>query len=134
MGRMTKAQRDEKSALAVDMSARGYTYVRIGEALGVDRKTAAKLIEDELASRSEHREQDKERHLASYQAIQDAAWDAFRNTDNRSLNRSGYLNTIKSCEDSKAKITGAEAPRKYQQVDDTFEIVFDDDELIEAEG
>lgn len=112
--RMTKAEREEKAHEAVEMSARGASYQTIARALGVNWKTAKKLVIDELSKRSEHREQDKERHLAVYDAIQQAAWERFRDTDNRSLNASGYLNTIKAAEDSKTKITGAEAPRKFE--------------------
>lgn len=114
MGRMTKAERDWKADVALDMSARGFNYSRIAAALDVSWVTAKKLVDDELAKRSEHREQDRERHLAHYDAIQAAAWTAFRNTNEKSLNRSGYLNTIKAAEDSKARITGAEAPRKSE--------------------
>lgn len=111
---MTKMQREEKAYQAVELSARGASYQAIADELEVNWKTAKKLVDDELASRGEHREQDKERHLAVYDAIQQAAWERFRETDNRSLNASGYLNTIKSAEDSKLKVTGAEAPRKFQ--------------------
>src|SRR5215208_2411365 len=98
--RLTKAEREWKADVALDLSARGYSYTRIGQYLDINRLTAKSLIEDELAKRSEHREADKERHLAHYDAIQAAAWAAFRNTNEKSLNRSGYLNTIKAAEDS----------------------------------
>lgn len=112
--RFTKAQREEKAQQAVDLSARGASYQAIADQLGINWKTAKKLVKDELANRAEHREQDKEKHLAVYDAIQQAAWERFEQTDNRSLNASGYLNTIKAAEDSKLKITGAEAPRKFE--------------------
>ena len=114
MGRMTKAEREEKAQEAVELSARGFSYRAVASRIGVNWKTAKKLIEDELAVRAEGRDQDKERHLAVYDAIQRAAWERFRETDNRSLNSSGYLNTIKAAEDSKVKITGAEAPSKSE--------------------
>lgn len=109
---MTRAEREWKADVALDLSARGFNYTRIAEHLDVSWTTAKKLVDDELAKRAEHRGVDKERHLAHYDAIQSAAWAAFRNTNEKSLNRSGYLNTIKAAEDSKAKITGAEAPIK----------------------
>ena len=127
------ADRDEMTARAVELRARQWSFNRIALDLGVHHDTAKKWVENEHARRSEHRGVDKESHLAVYDAIQAAAWEAFENTSSSSLNRSGYLNTIKSAEDSKAKITGAEAPIKHQDVTDTFEIVFDDEELIEAE-
>ena len=111
---MTTAQREEKAQQAVELSARGLSYSAISRQLKVNWKTAKKLVKDELAIRAEHRDQDTERHLAVYDAVQQAAWERFVQTDNRSLNASGYLNTIKAAEDSKVKITGAEAPVKHQ--------------------
>jgi hypothetical protein len=109
---MTKVQRDEAAQKAVALSAQGLSYQRIAASLEVTWKTARKLVADELAVRAEHREKDTERHLAVYDAIQEAAWERFEETDNRSLNSSGFLNTIKAAEDSKVKITGAEAPTR----------------------
>jgi orotate phosphoribosyltransferase-like protein len=126
VGRMTKAQREDKAQQAVELSARGMSYSSIARQLRINWKTARKLVDDELAKRAEHRGQDTERHLAVYDAIQQAAWERFQQTDNRSLNASGYLNTIKAAEDSKAKITGAEAPIKIQDVDEDYEVVWDD--------
>lgn len=131
----TKAKRDELSAQAVAMSARGMTYREIAAELGPTKDTIGSWIADELARRSEHRGADKEAAIATYTEIQKAAWERFENTDFRSLNSSGYLNTIKSCQERIDKITGAEAPFKHQDVTDTYEIVFDDDfsEALEAE-
>jgi hypothetical protein len=123
------AERDEKSRHAVELRAKQWSLDAIAEEIGVTRKTVTTWIENELSRRAEHRGEDRERHLAVYDAIQKEAWDAFIGTDPRSLNRSGYLNTIKAAEDSKMKITGAEAPRKYQNVGEDYEIVFDDDEI-----
>lgn len=128
------ADRMEKTQIAVELRAKQWSFNAIAQEIGVTHPTAKKWVEDEHARRAEHRGDDREKHLAVYDAIQAAAWEAFDNTSSASLNRSGYLNTIKAAEDSKARITGAEAPKKYQHVDDTFEIVFDDDELIEAES
>ena len=128
------AERHEKSQRAVELRAKQWSFDAIAQEIGVTRNTATTWIENELARRAEHRGEDTERHLAVYDAIQREAWDGYKDAPPSSPHRSGYLNTIKAAEDSKVRITGAEAPRKYQQVDDTFEIVFDDDELIEAEG
>lgn len=120
------ADRDEKTARAVELRARQWSFNRIAEDLGVHHDTAKKWVENEHARRAEHRGVDKESHLAVYDAIQVAAWDAFFDTHEGSLNRSGYLNTIKAAEDSKAKITGAEAPLKYQKIEEEYEVVFED--------
>ncbi|PLS84877.1 MAG: hypothetical protein CYG60_15575 [Actinobacteria bacterium] len=123
---MSKAERVEKAQEAVAMSARGVTLTAIGEVLGVSRQTASKLVQDELANRAEHRAADKERAVARYEEIIRAAWERFENTDNRSLNASGYLNTIRSAQERIDKITGAEAPIKHQDVDEEVEVVWDD--------
>jgi hypothetical protein len=120
----------ELTAQAVELRAKNLSFNAIARELGITHPTAKKWIEDEYARRSEHRELDREKHLAVYEAIQSAAWAAFQDTNSASLNRSGYLNTIKAAEDSKVKITGAEAPHKYQDVtEESYEIVFDDDEI-----
>lgn len=110
--RLTAAERQEKADLAVEYSARGWTNTEIAEEVGVHRHTVRKLIDDELANRAEHRQQEKERAIAVYVAVQKAAWQRFQQTDNRSLNASGYLNTIKAAQERIDKVTGAEAPRK----------------------
>lgn len=133
MPQYAAATRHEKTQEAVKLRAHQLSYYAIAKRIGVTQPTAKKWVEDEHARRSEHRGIDKEAHLAVYDAIQEAAWEAFENTSSQSLNRSGYLNTIKAAEDSKAKITGAEAPKKIQHVDETFEIVFDDEELYAAD-
>lgn len=130
MPQYAPAVKDEMTQKAVELRAKQWSYQRISDELGISRNTATVWINDEHSRRSEHRGEDSEKHLAVYDAIQAAAWEAFENAPSSSLNRSGYLNTIKNCEDSKARITGAEAPKKYQNVGDTWELVFDDDDLV----
>ena len=134
MAQYSAADKAEMTTKAIELYAKNYSFRAIGRELGITHPTAEKWIEDEYARRGEHCEHDREKHLSVYDEIQVAAWEAFKKTGSGSLNRSGYLNTIKACEDSKVKLTGAAAPIKYQHVDeDTFEITFDDAEFIEAE-
>lgn len=123
---LTPVEREEKAIEAVALSARGMPDTLIAEALEISRHTVKRLRENEYAKRAEHRDQDKERHLAVYDAIQKAAWERFAETGNRSMNASGYLNTIKAAEDSKVKITGAAAPEKIQLTETEYEVVWDD--------
>lgn len=124
------AEREKKTQKAIELYAKQHSFRAIGEELCASHNTIKKWIEDEFARRAEHRGLDKEAHLAVYDAIQKAAWEAFENTNERSLNRSGYLNTIKAAEDSKTRITGAEAPKKFQDVsEEPYLITFDDDEV-----
>lgn len=110
--RPTVAEREEKSARAVDLSAKGWTNTDIAAEIGVTRKTVAAWIANELSRRAEHRENDKERAIAVYEAIIAEGWRRLENMDNRSLNVSGVLNSIRGAQDSINKITGAEAPIK----------------------
>lgn len=112
--RMTKAQRAEKAQQAVELSARSVSVARIAEELEVSWPTARKLIDDELANRAEHRANDREKHISRIEAVQRAAWERFEKTDNKSLNASGYLNTILAGERDKVKLTGAEAAAKVE--------------------
>jgi predicted transcriptional regulator len=125
-GRLTKAEKEEKSARAVSLSARGWTYREIAEDLGHDKNTIGAWIKDEYARRAEHRDQDKEEAIAVYREVIRAAWERFAVTNNASLNSSGFLNTIKAAQDSINKITGAEAPIKFKDMDDEVEVVWDD--------
>ena len=118
---------------AIELYAKNYSFRAIGRELGIAHPDCGEVIEDEYARRAEHREHDREKHLSVYDEIQSAAWEAFQRTDKSSLNRSGYLNTIKAAEDSKVKLTGAAAPIKYQNVDDTFEITLTTQSLSKPE-
>ena len=97
------ADKADMTVKAVELYAKNYSFRAIGRELGITHPTAEKWIEDEYARRAEHREHDREKHLSVYDEIQSAAWEAFKSTGSGSLNRSGYLNTIKACEDSKVK-------------------------------
>lgn len=134
MGRMAKAEHEEKMMQALSLSVKGKSYTDIAEDLGVSRPTATKLVEDALAVGAEHRSVEKEREkaIATYRAIIDEGWQRLETIEDRSLNVSGVLNSIRSAQESIDSLTGAKAPKKIQHVDDTYEIVFDDDDLIEA--
>lgn len=124
----------ELTERAVELRARQWSFQSIANELGMSRLTAAKWVHEEHARRSEHRADTTEQHLAVYDEVQKAAWDRLKELDSRSLNVAGLLNTIKAAEDSKTRITGAESPRKYQHIEETFEIVFSDDaDAISAE-
>lgn len=128
MGRLTQAQRQEKAQEAVNLSAMGLSYTAIGKTLSVSRQTATKLIDDELAKRAEHRGSEREASIARNIAVIKAAWERFEKTDNRSLNASGYLNTIIRAGERIDKLTGAEAPsRSEQNGTATINVVYGDD-------
>jgi orotate phosphoribosyltransferase-like protein len=130
MGRMTKGEREEK------ISVKGKSYTDIAEDLDVSRPTATKLVEDALAVGAEHRSVEKEREkaIATYRAVIDEGWSRLgKLKDARSYNVSGLLNSIKAAQESIDNLSGAKAPAKIQHVNDTYEIVFEDDDLIEAD-
>ena len=131
MGRMAKAEREEKMAQAVSLSVKGKSYTDIAEALEVSWVTAKKLVDDALAIRSEHRgvEKEREKAIATYTAIIEEGWTRLETMDNRSLNVSGVLNSIRSAQESIDNLTGAKAPAKIQHLGEDYEIVFDDDEI-----
>lgn len=134
-GKLTAVERQEKADKAVELSAKGWTNPEIAEEIGVHRHTVRKLIADELAGRAEHREQDKERAIATYVALIREGWRRLETMDDRSLNVSGILNSIKSAQDSINKITGVEAPKKIQHLDqDEWEVVWDDLDPAEVSG
>jgi orotate phosphoribosyltransferase-like protein len=127
---MSKAERAEKAQRAVSLRARGDTLDEVGEALGITRQTARKLIDDELAGRSEHRAEDKERSIATYEEVIREGWRRLDKLDDRSLNVSGVLNSIRQAQERIDKITGAEAPAKVQHIDEEYEVVFEDADEI----
>lgn len=113
---MPKFTAEERRALAqeaVSLSAQGANDTEIGRMLGVDPRTAKKYIADELALRAEMRDNDIERHLAVYTEVQRVAWKRLQETKMTSVNSAGLLNVVKAAEDSKVKLTGAEAAREH---------------------
>lgn len=123
---LSAIEREEKSLEAVVLSAKGWSDVAIGKHLGINRATVKRLRDSEYARREEHREHDKEKAIAVYEAIIFAAWERFKNTNNTSLNSAGFLNTIKAAQDSINRITGAESPIKIQDVDGDWDVIWAD--------
>jgi orotate phosphoribosyltransferase-like protein len=126
MPRMAAVERDEKTRLAVDMSAKGVSDSAIADALGIHRQTVKRLIEDHFASEAEHRGPGKERAIARYERVIANAWDRYERVQDASLNVSGLLNTILTAQTRIDKITGAESPTKIQHVEDELEVVWPD--------
>ncbi len=124
--KLTTAERLEKSAIAVDLSARGSTNIAIADELGVTRKTVASLIANELSRRGEHRSNDKEKAISVYTALIAEGWKRLEKMDDRSLNVSGVLNAIRAAQERIDKVTGAEAPFKVQDVDEEYIVSWDD--------
>jgi hypothetical protein len=110
--RLSAVQREEYGTKAVIWSAQGVPDSTIAKRLKVNPKTVKKLRDDTYAIRAEKRNNDIEKHLASYEAVQRAAWKRFKKTPDSSLNNSAYLSVIRAAEDSKVKLTGAEAPKR----------------------
>jgi hypothetical protein len=127
MAQYATAIRDELTQQAVLLRAKQYSWNKIGKTLGINHTTAKKWVEDEHARRAEHRGIDKEKHLAVYNAVQKEAWANVDDPEIHATHRIGYLNTIKGAEDSKVKITGAEAPVKVEHKDTTEYVVTWDD-------
>lgn len=129
MGRMTKAERELKMHEALTLSAKGKTVQFIADHLGVAWNTASALIDDAIANRGEHRssEKDRETAIVHYQAIIRAAWETFDIVYKRSPNAAvGFLNTSLSAQERIDKLTGAEAPVKYQDVSEEYDVVWDE--------
>ena len=112
--RLSKAKKAELGPQAVDMSARGCSTRAIACELGVNRNTVSKLIDDELAYRAEHRDNDVERHLSVYDRAQREAWEVYEAADTRSQNKVASLNAIIAAENSKVRLTGAEQAKKLE--------------------
>lgn len=126
--------RQERIAEVVRLSVRGHSYAQIAKIVGVTPHSVMNMVHDEYARRAELRDQDKEQAIARYEAVILAAWERYDDTDSRSLNASGLLNTIRQAQDSINKITGAEAPRRVEHLEkDEWVVVWDDLDEIEQE-
>lgn len=123
----TKAERAKLTERALDLSLRGLSALRIAREIGVSDTTIRKWMNDELAKRSEHRSNDKERAIARYEKIIRDAWETYEETEKLSPNNvSGLLNTIRACQERIDKLTGAEAPIKHQHVDEEIVVEWED--------
>jgi hypothetical protein len=61
----------------------------------------------------------RDRAVMQHRRIQRAAWQEFQAVKDTSLNKSAYLNTVKSAEDSISKVLGIEAASKIAFTDPT---------------
>lgn len=138
---MPKLTTDERRALtvwAVVEHAKGRTYTDIAEEAGVERRTVSGWIESEYARVSEQRSVSdaRERAISGYEALLREAWRRIQKTDTKSLNSAGLINAARGLLERIDKLTGAEAPVKYQEVEDEIIIEWEDldnPELLEAE-
>lgn len=96
----------------------GWSNTRIAEALKLDEKTIrndlkriALLWRERVGSDIARQ---KDRSIAFYRRIQRAALQEFASVKDTSLNKSAYLNTAKSAEDSIVKVLGIEAKTKIE--------------------
>lgn len=138
MPKHTAEERERLTARAVDMKVQRYTYTAIAEELGVGRDTAKKWIENEYAKRSEHRtvSDAREAAIATYEALLQQTFErlAALGINSTSLNASGYINAARSLQERIDKLTGAEAPIKYQEVEDEIVIEWEDLDSPELEA
>jgi hypothetical protein len=93
------------------------TNVAIGEQLGVTEATIRNDLKRLAVLWRERAGDDiqaqKDRSIAIYRKVQNEAFRAFQAAKDTSLNRGSYLNTIKTSEDSIAKVLGL-APDKHE--------------------
>lgn len=132
MPQYSQADREERTERAVEMRSKCKSISYIAREIGVTDDTAKKWIENEYARRSEHRgaSQAREKAISVYEAIIAEGWERMERIKDTSLNVAGVLNAIRAAQERIDKLTGSEAPVKYQNVDEDFEIVFDDDDSL----
>lgn len=131
MTRLTAADKQEKVRQAVAMSARSMTYTDIAGQLGVSRNAVAKWVKNELAKRAEHRDQDRERAIATYQELKAERWRRLKRlpTDSRANNVVGLLNGINADQERIDRLTGVEAPKRLEVSEaEEYEVVWSDAE------
>lgn len=122
--------REALANVAIDLRARGKTWAYIAEEIGVTEKTAKKWVDGEYAKRSEHRSVSDAREVAisRYEMLFKEAVERLEalGKDSKSLNASGYINAARGLLERIDKLTGAEAPVKYQEVEDEIVIEWED--------
>jgi hypothetical protein len=134
---LSAAERIEMAQEALEMNVKGKSVIEIGEHLGITRKIASNLVHEELAKRSEHRgrEPDREKAIAHYVQIIRAAWTGYQKCLPGTNQAIGYLNSIRQAQERIDKLTGVEAPMKFEDVTEA-EVVWDDadSELLAIEA
>lgn len=134
----TAEVREALTDKAIEMRARGRTWEMVAEEIGVTAKTAMKWVNSEYAQRSEHRSVSDAREVAisRYEMLFAEAVERLEalGQASTSLNASGYINAARGLLERIDKLTGAEVPIKLQEVDEEYEVMWDDaDDLAAAE-
>jgi hypothetical protein len=123
---LSAAQKEILRPRALQLRTQRRSYADIGEELKINRKTAKRLVEEELSIQAEHREHEREQAIAHYDEIIRTSWERLRALDSASTVGVGLLNTAKSAQERIDKLTGAEAPQKHQNVEPEYGVVWDD--------
>jgi hypothetical protein len=104
-----------------DLHLMGWTNVAIAAALTkAGTPTIESTVRDDLKRLKvvwherlgDDMQQHRDRAVMQHRRIQRAAWQEFQAVKDTSLNKSAYLNTVKSAEDSISKVLGIEAASK----------------------
>jgi len=134
VARISKARKDELAAQIVELVARGWNFAKIGKHLHIDRRTASKFYKDELADRAEHRDHEREKSIAQYEAVIKEAWARLEGLNSNSLNVSGLLNAIRQAQQAIDDLTGVKAPTKVQHTPgEEVEVYWDDEGLLTSD-
>jgi hypothetical protein len=93
---MKAEERRFKAAEAYLLFIQRVSKTEISRRLKCGRQTVYTLIDEEIKFHAQDRNIDKEleKAISTYEAVIQAAWEKFKVVDPRSLNSSGYLNTI----------------------------------------
>lgn len=128
MPRFSARERRELAEWACVQRAAGRTYTEIAEEACVDRHTVKGWIESEFVVRSEYRfvSNERERGIALYEALIREGWQRLERLDDNSTNAPGLINAIRQTQSRIDKLTGAEAPIKYREVEDEIVIEWED--------
>lgn len=129
----TKAFREEITSAAISRSVRGASLRQIGDEFGVPFNTIRNWLNDEYARRAEHREQEREKAIATYEELKAERWRrlAQLSTDSKANNVVGLLNGINADQERIDKLTGAEAPIKYESEGRVYVVSWDEAEAEE---
>lgn len=137
MPQYSQAHKRELTLKAIELRAERYSYSAIARELCLSHPTVKKWIEGYFIEQSETRYVSDARELAiaTYAAGIRDCWERLRALpiDSRATNVGALHNNIRSYQERIDKLTGAEAPIKYQEVEDEIVISWpdaDDAELL----
>lgn len=100
---------------AYGMSIERLTYTQIGAKLDISRQLAAVLCREEADRRnSERKHTDREKSIATYEAVIASALVRLKGLAPNSLNVTGLHNTIVNAQSKIDAITGVLAPRRFE--------------------